>query len=109
MAYPDSAPAGVSAPPDIESGAGGTRAVSIILQREQRRRRTETIAGMRGRPVRRGWAETTPPLKLPGHRGTAAVEINFANPFHARQDVVHGLAASSYQFSTDDLRHEVTG
>jgi len=44
---------------------------------------------------------------LAGQGGAPAVEIDFANPFHARQDVIDRLAASPYEFSTDDLRHEV--
>src|SRR5262245_32615074 len=41
-------------------------------------------------------------------RHAFAVQIHFADAFYPREDVIHGLAAESYQFCADNARHEIT-
>src|SRR5271166_1072702 len=50
---------------------------------------------------------TAQSVRLKGYRGAPPVEIDFANPFHPREDVIHGLAARPNQISANYLWHEV--
>ena len=41
-----------------------------------------------------------------GH--SLAIQINFADAFYPREDVIHSLAAESHQLRADNARHEIT-